>query len=177
VVTCSRLGLIVQRMTSTWTKRTRGAAGRERRAHLPAAYPLPDAVLVSRSASVCHDISGSEASAYRELFSVAFDAQPTARTGTAASSAVQLKSRDAGLEVAFTGCVTDTGRPVRSPMLAKVLRSGQVATVRFNGRFVGHEQVWYEDKIVMIAFDIMPSRDLFLSASAVFVIDARVDLW
>jgi hypothetical protein len=62
-------------------------------------------------------------------------------------------------------------------MPAKLLRSRQVAAVRYNGRFVGHEDAWYEDKIVLIAFDPMASRDLFLSTSPAFVVNARVDLW
>jgi hypothetical protein len=59
----------------------------------------------------------------------------------------------------------------------EVLVRGQVATVRFNGRFVGHDEAWYEDKIVHVAFDVVPSRDLFLSPSVTFVVDARIDLW
>jgi hypothetical protein len=62
-------------------------------------------------------------------------------------------------------------------MPAKLLRRGQIATVRFNGRFAGHEDAWYEDKVVHIAFDVAPSRDLFLLTLPGFVLDARVDLW
>jgi hypothetical protein len=169
--------VIVQRITTSWTKRTRGAEGRERRARLPVAYPLPDRVLVSRSASVCHSVVRGEASDYAERVALSFDAAPTARVGSGANSAVQLTHREANLEVAFMGAATDTGQPVRAQMPSRSLLSGQVATVRFNGRFVGWYDGWYEDKIVHIAYDVTPSRDLFLGAAPAFVIDARVDLW
>src|SRR5579872_3530614 len=170
--------VIVQRITTTWTKRSRGAAGREHRARLPVAYPLPDAALVSRSASMCQEIDRHEASVYREREAISFDAQPTAWSRRTLRSAVRLRLGGAGLEVAFNGTgvgAYDAGRPPRWPMPAKVLRSTQVATVRFNGRFVGYEEAWYEDKILHVAFDATPHRELFLSTSAAFVIDARVD--
>ena len=124
-----------------------------------------------------HAVARSEDSAYAERFAEWFETQPAARDHGGAGSAVQLTYRNAGLDVAFNGALTDTGRPARSPMPVKTLRPGEVATVRFNGRFVGHEDPWYEDKIIHIAFDLAPRRDLFLAASTAFIIDARVDLW
>jgi hypothetical protein len=88
--------VIVQRITTIWTKRTRGAPGREHRARLPVAYPLPESLLGSAPVCACHGVVRAEA----------------------------------------------TGYGARS-----------------------------------VAFDVTPQRDLFLSARAAFVIDARVDLW
>jgi hypothetical protein len=168
--------VVVQRITTIWTKRTRGAAGREHRARLPQAYPLPDSVMVARLPCASHLVYRAEASAYREQSSVGFDSQPRARIGIG-PSAVELAYRGDGLQLAFRGDVADTGRPVRAPLPPRLLLRGDVASVRFNGRFTGHEDAWYEEKIVHIAFDVTPRRDLFLSASVAHVIDARVDLW
>jgi hypothetical protein len=167
--------VIVQRITTAWTKRSRGAAGRELRARLPAAYPLPDGAIVSRSHCVLHEIARSEASAYGERFGVAFDEQPKSRIR--GPSAVQLTYKEAGLEIALQAADKDTGRPTRARMPPKLVRSGEFATVRFNGRFAGYDFNWYEDKIIHIAFEMTPCRGLFLEASAAFVMDARLDLW
>jgi hypothetical protein len=169
--------VVVQRITTWWTKRTRGAAGRENRARLPVAYALPDSVLVSRAASACHSVERGESSGYlRERQTVSFDAQPTARLG-GATGAVRLARRPDGLAVAFDGNAFDTGRPSRAAVKPTLLLPGQVATIRFNGRFVGHEDPWYEDKLVHVAFGVALTRDLFVEARPAFVIDARADLW
>jgi hypothetical protein len=42
---------------------------------------------------------------------------------------------------------------------------------------IRQELAMHSDKILPIAFDLKASRNLFLSTSAAFVLDARVDLW
>ncbi len=57
----------VQRITTIWTKRTRGAEGREARARLPDAYPLLDEALVARSPRVEHIIHRREVDYLRSV--------------------------------------------------------------------------------------------------------------
>jgi len=58
-----------------------------------------------------------------------------------------------------------------------VLSPGSQALVRYNGRFVGYEDPWYEEKIVHVSYGVAPRRDLFEVAVSSQTLACMVDLW
>jgi hypothetical protein len=69
----------------------------------------------------------------------------------------------------------DCGVPARHQRRIVARRESWVRAY-YNGRFVDHDRSWYEDKIVNVAFGILPVRDLFGGRPAA-ELECRVDLW
>ncbi|MBK7398585.1 MAG: hypothetical protein IPJ34_20375 [Myxococcales bacterium] len=159
--------VVLQHIVTVWTKRDRGAEGRERRARLPTSYPLPDALLASTRRSVLHTIHRTSAKAP----TVREEEQERLRV----SEALTLTESEGLLVVAFHGDSGPCGRPRRRDARLS-LPSGQRLLVRFNGRYQAYDDPWYEDHIVHVAFDARPSTNLFATPPDV-VLDRRVDLW
>lgn len=166
--------MIVQRIVTTWTKRTRGAEGREARARLPTAYPLPDALLVSKAPCLQHFVARGESDGW------ALEEKHRTREDVSASlgeehGAVRLSLAAAGeMNIVFVHA-DECGAPFRRKKQARLL-AGSWARVRFNGRFVGYEEAWYEEKVVNIAFGTAATRDLFLATSPSVVLEAMANL-
>jgi hypothetical protein len=168
--------VIVQRIVTRWNKATR-SSHREQRARLPRAYPLPDGVLVSRAPCAVHEIDRRDDDDREVHVRVAEHTRPTARCGSASGSSVVLEEQADGLHVSFRWIDTDCGQPHRHSAGPVVLQPGDRALVRFNGRFVGHENPWYEDKIVHVSYGIAPRRDLFEVRVPSQTLACSVDLW
>ncbi len=162
--------IVMQQITTIWSKSARGAQGREVRARLPQWYPLPDAALVSRASRVGHLVQRREPD-YATTECVETTSGDS--TGPQHRSVAAVTDGD-GIAVVFEW-PGDCGVPARHQRRI-VLRSGSWARVYYNGRFIGHEHSWYEDKIVNVAFGILPIRDLF-QAPPTAELECRVDLW
>jgi hypothetical protein len=168
--------IVVQRIVTMWTKATR-STHRERRARLPTAYPLPDAVLVSRASCTVHQIDRGEQDEYQPRSSVVDHGRPTACIGSASACSVVLEERGDGLHVGFRWTASDCGQPHRHQAGPIVVPTGARAVVRFNGRFIGYEDPWYEDKIVHVAYGVLPQRELFEAPRPRQALICLVDLW
>ena len=165
--------VVVQRIDTQWTKRTRDAAGRELRARLPQAYALPDALLHTTDLCVRHFVERSEPDfEVREW--VEHDDTPT--TGRGGAVSVRLRMIGDELEVVFVG--SDAGAPRRYRRMKRI-PAGSWMRVRYNGRFLssnGRGPNFYEDKIVNVAFRTDLRATMF-SGIPPFELDALADLW
>jgi hypothetical protein len=168
--------VVVQRIVTNWSKATR-SSHREQRARLPSAYPLPDHVLVSRARCAVHEVRRGDHDGYQERSSVAEHVRPTARCGSASACSVVLEEHADGLHVSFRWIDTDCGRPDRYAAGPLVLPQGGRAVVKYNGRFVGYEDPWYEAKLVHVSYGVAPRRDLFEVAGPEQTLECMVDLW
>lgn len=163
--------VVIQHIITSWSKRTRGALGRERRARLPEAYPLPDSLVCATNKRVQHTIERGESYDYaprvREEISdvLRFDAAP--------ESVLTLIESGETLRVTFRGSAC--GAPPRKNAEALLARGSRLV-VRFNGRHQQFDDPWYEDHIVHIAFGMRVWTALFREPTEQ-LIDRRVDLW
>lgn len=71
----------------------------------------------------------------------------------------------------------DEGAPRRAPPPKLRLSPGAWGRVRYNGRFVGFDEPWYEEKTVNLAYQLAPVRGLFTQSQPTARLDAQVDLW
>jgi hypothetical protein len=165
--------IVVQRIVTSWTKATRGAEGREARARLPKAYPIPEAIARSSAACVRHQVSRSAHDDYRLIELVEEDAAARVRKDSR-PTAITLVERDGHLEVAFV-VGGDEGAPRRraAPIL---LPTGAWGRARYNGRFSSFDEPWYEEKVLNIAYGMSPVSTLFVGEPGV-LLEALVDLW
>jgi hypothetical protein len=166
--------IVVQRIVTTWSKKTRGADGRETRARLPRVYPLPDAALVIRARCVQHVISRSAHDGYRVNEGVQEDTSLRTKPGISPTSIV-LREHDGMLDVLFVP-EGDAGIPRRAAAPIR-LTPGSWGCARYNGRFQAFDDPWYEEKIVNIAYEMPLARALFTSDGPTATLDAEVDLW
>jgi hypothetical protein len=164
---------IVQRVVTRWTKKTRGAEGRETRARLPKAYELPDLLLVAGSPCLQHFVERSESSAYAPTEDWRERGDLSVSVGASVSSLRLLPHGDE-LEVAFVHA-GDCGLPRRAPRTVRI-RAGTWARVRYNGRFVGFDDAWYEEKVLNVAFRVAAVRDMFLGTPPSVELEAMANL-
>ena len=161
---------VMQQITTSWSKETRGVHGREVRARLPQWYPLPDAALVSRASRIEHLVRREEPD---------YAATEAVKAISADSTRPQHRSVEALVEGDVLAVVFewpgDCGAPARHQRRIVAQRESWVR-VYYNGRFADHDRSWYEDKIVNVAFGILPVRDLFQGRPAA-ELECRVDLW
>ena len=169
--------LVVQRIVTEWSKRARDASGREVRARLPVAYPLPDALLVARAACLNHYVSRNESKRYDPKHASEVHDRPWV-SPSGFDGAVLLAHRDDHLTVRFCWSLLACGAPTRFPQSAH-LQSGGVCRVSFIGRYTDFDtgSHWYEDKIVNVAFGLPLSRDMFLTSPPSCTLEARADLF
>jgi hypothetical protein len=162
--------VLVQHIVLRWSRRQRGAVDRERRARLPRALPLPIGVL-ARALCVRHLVTcGRYPTKPDER--VEADALLCVKRG---ACSIDLREVDGVLLVSFgTG---DEGAPQRLAPPPLALAQGTWGRARYNGRFVGFDEVWYEEKTINIAYDVPPARGLFTSTAPHALLDAQVDLW
>jgi hypothetical protein len=164
---------IVQRIVTRWTKRTRGAEGREIRARLPMAYELPDTLLVATSPCLQHFIERGESSGY-SLREDCRERDDLSVSVGASVSSVRLAPHGDELEVAFAHA-GDCGLPRRAPRSVRI-HAGSWARVRYNGRFVGYDDAWYEGKILNVAFRVAPARQMFSATHPSIVLEVLANL-
>jgi hypothetical protein len=168
--------IILQHITTSWTKATRGAEGREVRARLPRAYPLPSGIVLPPGSCLIHNVRRAE----RDLYVVSQEYRVTPelspRMGAESERAVRLCEQDDVLTVSFA-CTSECGKPWRASPGAIELRRGDVGRVRFNGRFRSYEESWYEDKIVNVAYGCSYALGVFTESEPTATLDALVDLW
>src|SRR5262249_15874655 len=104
--------VVVQRIETHWTRATRDAAGREVRARLPRAYPLPASLLNAQVRCVRHLVTRFEPDYAPRMDVECGESLSTGRgIGGAGISSVQLLHVDQDLEVTFLA--TDAGMPHR----------------------------------------------------------------
>ena len=166
--------IVIQRIVTRWTKATRGAGERERRARLPEALALPDDVLVARAACVRHIVLRSADSDYRAVERVEEDDVLRAAPGVAPTS-LTLTERAGILDVSFVAD-GDAGTPRRSATAMRIA-PGSFGRARYHGRFQAFDEPWYESKTVNIAYGVTPTRTLFTSDAPKVLLEAEVDLW
>lgn len=158
--------IVLQHVVTIWTKRTRGAEGREQRARLPTWYPVPEGLLASARRFLRQQIRRDEWHGWSAT------PQVEVSDRVRGTDAVTLAEEGGALAVAFLGGAC--GRPRRDDAKV-VVPAGRHLTVRFNGRIPSYDDPWYEDHIVHVAFDPPPSLRMF--ADDDLVLERRVDLW
>ncbi len=163
--------LVAQYIVTRWTKRTRGAEGRELRARLPRGFVLPEELVASAATYALHRIVRDEADAWAtRATEKSGEALPT-REGP-----LRFRLVDESLEVSIVGNDGALGAPARRSPRPESLGAGERLDVVFNGRHQQYDEPWYEEHIVHIAYRAQPSSRLFLAPSS-RVSDLRVDLW
>lgn len=90
------------------------------------------------------------------------------------TQSVSLNRLTDALEINFEW-IPECGKPPRRSWTLGVA-PGTWVRIRYNGRFVSHENPWYEDKVLNIAFEMVPWREMFESATPAQVVDIRADL-
>ncbi len=158
--------IVLQHILTRWTKRTRGAEGREQRARLPGWYPVPEGLLAAGRRCLRQQVRRDESHGWSPT---ALEEVSDRLRGT---DAVELADTGDALEVTLRGGAC--GRPRRDDAKV-VVPAGRRLTVRFNGRMQSYDDPWYEDHIVHVAADARPSLRMF--ADEDLVLDRRVDLW
>ncbi len=137
------------------------------------ACELPDALLVASSPCLQHFVERGEASAYSPTENSRERDDLSVSVGASASS-VRLRRQGEELEVAFVHA-GDCGLPRRPPSTVRI-RAGVWARVRYNGRFVGFDDAWYEEKVLNVAFRVPAARDMFLGTLPSVELEAMANL-
>lgn len=164
--------LVVQRIVIRWGRRRRGAADRELRARLPRALPLPPAALAANTGCIRHFVTHARVGSKPTELVEADSLLCVRRTG---GCSIALREVDGLLEVSFGP--GDEGTPRRPAPPKLMLSPGTWGRVRYNGRFAGFDEPWYEEKTVNLAYQVAPTRKLFTHTQPTALLDAQVDLW
>lgn len=158
--------IVLQHIVTIWTKRTRGAEGRERRARLPSHYPVPDPPSAASGRCLHQHVRRDEWHDWSAQASVEVSDR------LRATDAVTFAEGSGVLEVTLRGDAC--GRPRRDGGKVSVPFGGRL-TVRFNGRRQAFDDPWYEDHILHVAYEARIATAMF--ADEQLVLDRRVDLW
>jgi len=164
--------IVVQRILIRWNRRQRDGADRERRARLPRAVPLPPAALDARASCVRHFVTHERVGSKPVEQVEADELLCVRRTG---ANSITLLERDGLLEVSFV--LGDEGAPQRQAPPKLALAVGTWGRARYNGRILGFDNPWYEEKTINIAYQLPLTRGLFTKTEPAALLDAQVDLW
>lgn len=157
--------VVVQRIVTSWTKRSRGGALAALRNRTPEALVLPKALVATSARCLHHDVWFEERDAFNERAETSAEGVVCAysrRVSTACS--IQLNQEKDGLSVLFSP-EGDCGLPARTKE-AFLLKMGDWGRVAFNGRFVDCDTGgwWYEKKIFNIGCFEAIAESVFLTA-------------
>jgi hypothetical protein len=151
--------LIVQRIQTEWTKKSRGGEPATFRNTVPEALPLPS--LVDEGADgIVHDVRHRECDDFRPQAAV----RPAGFDRTCQLGSLWLYRQVDRLAVRFVWSWHETGAPERKSHDAFVLEPGQWGRLKCNGRFSDHDSGawWYRQDTFNVAWiqDFDPNRFL-----------------
>jgi hypothetical protein len=163
--------LIVQRVSVSWGKESRGAPASVGRNGLPRFFPLPD--VSSAPAFLLHVVNLDEHDGFvsKERVEVMQSICPY--------WLVRFKQLARAIEVSFIFDSGLHGAPRRGRQSGPLfeLQPGQWGRFEINGRF-GYGGGWsYRHNIFNIAWAIKPERDVFLGDAPDFIVRELADLW
>lgn len=157
----SRPVIIIQRVTTSWTKDARGGENAALRNRVPAAVAIPTRDLRAvDNGPIVHEVAFGAAYKFR---------RPTKNDVSTLSlplvlGCVSITGTDSGLGIKFRYNLADGGAPERGWMRKDVkIGLGEWAQVIYNGRFSWAEAGWSYQKVVVNAgvFE-RPSSKLFI---------------
>jgi hypothetical protein len=172
--------IVVQRVVTEWSKRSRGGDAARRRAAVPRAYPLPNgrgavagpgpAVLVHQiMAREENDFAPQEAARIHELL------PPTDILHREHIAGVFLRSD--GDRVVVIGCPDPRGAPERfgHPRTLFALGRGEHSAWLVNFRFTDRTGAWYYQhwSVNVAHVEAPPAADLFLWTTPTRIVDER----
>lgn len=167
--------IVVQRVVTEWSKRSRGGETARRRAGVPRAYPLPSTM--PGPAVLVHQIMAREEND--------FAPQEAARTHDVLPPADILHRehiggvflRPDGDRVVVIGCPDPRGAPERfgHPRTLFTLGRGEHSAWLVNFRFTDQTGAWYYQhwSVNVAHADAPPAADLFLRATPARIVDER----
>lgn len=173
--------ILIQRLVTIWTKKSRGAPGSIRRNAVPDAIVLPvNRFAGTRFTLLEHDVIFHERSEFenpQEKSSV-FDS--LGQQGRKKFGCVEVSKTDGGLQVSWSYDSRDAGLPDRARTQAdSALGLNSWARVVFNGRYSMDWEGgwWYEKKVVNVGFFSTLSETVFKDSAPEITIDRMTMLY
>ncbi|HEX8500186.1 MAG TPA: hypothetical protein VF659_06295 [Pyrinomonadaceae bacterium] len=174
--------ILVQHITSSWSKASRGGPSAARRNAVPEALPLPDAAVGKRGNAILR-----HSASYREdndFSSPSHDSLTAEGAGVIRVGCVSVEPLGGGARVAFDYDLRAAGMPPRGAhprASAKAdfeLAAGEWGRVLYNGRFSSDEGGWwYQKTVVNVGCYDEVRAEAFVSARPLYTIDRMANLW
>jgi hypothetical protein len=158
--------LVIQRITTDWTKSSRGGTGAATRNAVPESLVLPP--FVGGANAIVHEATYLENDAFRcrDKF------QETEISQSWHLGAMMLYRHENYVSVKFSWQWDTAGAPERWPHEAFALRPGQWGQLRYNGRFGPTTSCgavwWYRKEVFNIAFVDPVNLNLFVATQPNF---------
>ena len=174
--------ILVQHVTSSWSKASRGGPSAARRNAVPEALLLPKAAVGKRgNALIQHTASYGEDN---DFVSPSHDSLTAESAGVIRIGCVRVEPLDGGARVAFEYDFRVAGMPPRDAhQMAKAradfeLAVGEWGRVLYNGRFSSDEGGWgYQKTVVNVGCHDEVQAEAFVSTRPLYTIDRMASLW
>ncbi|MCA9020586.1 MAG: hypothetical protein KDA74_10615 [Planctomycetaceae bacterium] len=164
--------IIIQHITTLWTKKSRGMPDAEKRNAVPHRLLLP--VVPQQLPPVCvHQVSAQEVNDFQLKQTTQFPDQPEHYWS------FQFQQQGDQLEVVFTYSRTEHGTPDRGSCTRPLfsLKLNQTGTFSINGRFSSYQGPYYQSHTVNLGFVDRFHDNLFLTQAPDHSIDLRAHLF
>lgn len=174
--------ILVQHITSSWSKASRGGPPAARRNAVPEALPLPTEAAGKRGDTLIqHTVSYGEDN---DFASPLHDSLTAGGAGVIRVGCVRVEPLAGAARVAFEYDPRAAGMPPRDThprAAAKTgfeLGAGEWGRVLYNGRFSSDEGGWwYRKTVVNVACCDEVKAEVFVSTRPLYTIDRMVVLW
>jgi len=173
--------ILIQRIMTVWTKKSRGAPGSVRRNAVPDAVILPlrrfpqnDFVLLE------HQITFHENTGFENPSEAASVLQSLGEQNAKRYGCVNVHSTVDGLQISWNYEPLDAGLPDRTRAnWTSSLSLNRWVRVTYNGRYSLDWEGgwWYEKKVVNIGLFDNPTERVFLEANPIMILDRTAILY
>ena len=163
--------IIVQRIETTWTKRSRGMPGAKARNSVPKALKLP--ILNSATEGLfIHEIYADENHNF-ELH------QHWHETDLMKYWSLDFREESSLLRILFTYDYYQHGQPKRNAHRQPIIKLDREAFASFciNGRFTSYRGQFYRQHFVNLAYVESPTSNIFLSERKTMTVNKMADLF
>ena len=164
--------IIVQRIETTWTKRSRGMPGAKARNSVPKAFNIP--VFNSTTEGLfIHEIRADESHNF-ELHQ-----QSWYETDLMKYWSLHFREESSLLRVFFTYDYYRHGQPKRNAHRQPIMKLDREAFACFciNGRFTSYSGQFYRQHFVNLAYVKSPTSNIFLSRRKTITVNKMADLF
>ncbi|MFT3775342.1 MAG: hypothetical protein QM820_59090 [Minicystis sp.] len=163
--------LWIQQVTIIWTKATRGAPGARDRNQRPRAFPMLTPSSDVAMSFEMYRMDEADGFVPRRLEAQSFD---TTMSPTSDLAIRRRLDESVALRLNYNPYV---GQPMRPNSKSVVIRSGETAQLRTNGRYAGYYGQHYTELVFNAALGPDLHPEVFLRREPTHVLDIRADLF
>ncbi len=173
--------IVIQWVSTSWTKASRGHPGSSRRNAIQDGYPLPSAVLECASSVFSHQLQANESSGFELQGSFrSYEPSDPLSPLNSSSRLLKLELEDHLLSLHFTPDSLAMGAPSRRHLARTFkLRPGEWVRLRMNGRHTDYHTGTrhYSKQVCNVALVSAPVIDLFTSGTPTYELDGMARLF